>query len=235
MTAPASNPYKRDPTTLTGGHSPSLLLRTFLRTTLERIVPLTQSGVSSGAKVFGAAVFSKSDGLREVTVGTNTETSSPLLHGEIQTIQQFYGIKKEEGRPDAKDTVFFATHEPCSLCLSGITWGGWDNFFFLFSYEDTRDAFSIPHDIRILEEVFRVPSTCAHETPSDLSLRPLYNAHNAFFSSYSCADLLEMIPASDPEREELVRMWDEVKKVYEGLAEGYQSSKEKGGADIPLA
>lgn len=38
--------------------------------------------------------------------------------------------------------------------LSGITWGGWDNFFYLFTYEDTRDAFSIPHDIRILEEVF---------------------------------------------------------------------------------
>lgn len=37
--------------------------------------------------------------------------------------------------------------------LSGIPWGGWDNFFYLFTYEDTRDAFSIPHDIRILEEV----------------------------------------------------------------------------------
>ncbi|GAA5877110.1 hypothetical protein JCM3774_002844 [Rhodotorula dairenensis] len=230
------NAYQRDPVSLSGGHSAATLLRTFLTTTLERIVPLTQAGVSSGAKVFGAAVFSKQDGLRPVTVGTNTETSSPLLHGEIQTIQQFYALDKAKGeRPDAKETVFFATHEPCSLCLSGITWGGWDNFFYLFTYEDTRDAFSIPHDIRILEEVFRVRSTCGHESEADLAARRLYNAHNALFSSYSCAELLDLVPAADPDRAELVRLWDEVRAVYARLAEGYAESKEKGGADIPLA
>ena len=37
--------------------------------------------------------------------------------------------------------------------MSGITWGGWNTFFYLFTYEDTRDAFDIPHDIKILEEV----------------------------------------------------------------------------------
>jgi hypothetical protein len=37
--------------------------------------------------------------------------------------------------------------------LSGITWSGFDNHYYLFTYEDTRDAFAIPHDIRILEEV----------------------------------------------------------------------------------
>ena len=37
--------------------------------------------------------------------------------------------------------------------LSGITWSGFDNHYFLFTYEETRDAFSIPHDIKILEEV----------------------------------------------------------------------------------
>lgn len=37
--------------------------------------------------------------------------------------------------------------------LSGITWGGWNTFFYLFTYADTRDAFDIPHDIKILEEV----------------------------------------------------------------------------------
>lgn len=114
--------YRRDPVSLSGGHSPSTLLRTFLTTTLSRIVPLTQAGVNSGAKVFGAAIFDKHNSdsglLKEVTVGTNTETASPLLHGEIQTIQQFYAMPKSEGRPDAKDTVFFATHEPCSLCES---------------------------------------------------------------------------------------------------------------------
>ena len=56
-----------------------------------------------------------------------------------------------------KECIFIATHEPCPLCLSGITWTGFDNFFYLFSYEDTKDAFNIPHDLKILEEVFRCP------------------------------------------------------------------------------
>jgi len=43
-----------------------------------------------------------------------------MQHGEIQTIQQFYKLPRDE-RPDAKDTVFFCTHEPCSLCASRPT------------------------------------------------------------------------------------------------------------------
>lgn len=37
--------------------------------------------------------------------------------------------------------------------LSGITWAGFPVFYYLFTYEDTRDAFSIPYDIDILKEV----------------------------------------------------------------------------------
>lgn len=64
----------------------------------------------------------------------------------------------------------------------------------------------------------------------------MYRAHNAFFSSYSCAELLALIPESDDdERRELVEMWDEVRRVYGTLADGYRESKDRGGADIPLA
>jgi tRNA(Arg) A34 adenosine deaminase TadA len=59
-------------------------------------------------------------------------------------------------RPDTKDCIFIATHEPCSLCLSAITWTGFDNFWYLFSYTSTKDAFNIPHDLKILDEVFAV-------------------------------------------------------------------------------
>lgn len=38
-------------------------------------------------------------------------------HGEIQTIQQFYALDRST-RPEAKDCIFFSTHEPCSLCGS---------------------------------------------------------------------------------------------------------------------
>ncbi|BGP55464.1 hypothetical protein JCM8202_002369 [Rhodotorula sphaerocarpa] len=245
--------YRRDPSALTGGHSPAALLRAFLRTTSEQILPLTTSGVRSGSKVFGAAVLKKKD-LEAVTVATNQEgKGGPLRHGEVEAVEGFYALEEGE-RPEVKDTVFFATHEPCSLCLSAIAWGGWDNFFYLFTYEDTRDAFSIPHDLRILEEVFRVPSTsgtCDHashrEEPTSSSAastapppstssagptparpHPLYNSHNAFFSSHSCADLLALVPREDPDRAELVELWERVRGRYEGLAEGYAETKERG-------
>ena len=81
---------------------------------------------------------------------TNRETANPLNHGEIATINAFYDIPARD-RPAARDTIFVSTHEPCPLCLGGLTWGGWDNVFYLFSYEDTMDAFAIPHDIHLNE------------------------------------------------------------------------------------
>lgn len=107
--------YRRDPSALTGGHSPAALLRAFLRTTSEQILPLTTSGVRSGSKVFGAAVLKKKD-LEAVTVATNQEgKGGPLRHGEVEAVEGFYALEEGE-RPEVKDTVFFATHEPCSLC-----------------------------------------------------------------------------------------------------------------------
>ncbi|CEQ42449.1 SPOSA6832_04252, partial [Sporobolomyces salmonicolor] len=203
------------------------LLHALLDCTANDIVPLTRKGVESGCKVFGAAVLAK-DTLEQVTVGTNTEAESPLLHGEITTIQQFYRLPKES-RPNARDTIFFCTHEPCSL--SGITWGGWDNFYYLFTYEETRDAFEIPHDLAILEAVFKVPSTCAAETREQLASRPLYNPINKFFQSASVAALLEALPEGQ-EKEELRQKVDHVKAEYNGLSLTYQRGK--GGADIPL-
>lgn len=57
---------------------PATLLRAFLRVMFDEIVPKTRANVASGSKVFGASVHRKSD-LSAVTVGTNTETESPLL------------------------------------------------------------------------------------------------------------------------------------------------------------
>lgn len=59
--------------------SPAVLLRAFLRVTLDDIVPKTRANVAAGSKVFGASVHRKAPGLEVVTVGTNTETESPLL------------------------------------------------------------------------------------------------------------------------------------------------------------
>ncbi|SCV74318.1 BQ2448_6750 [Microbotryum intermedium] len=208
------------------------LVNTLLDTTLNSIIPLTRAGVESGAKVFGAAILRK-DTLEPCMVATNTETDSPLMHGEITCIQNFYTQISAESRPKAKDTIFFATHEPCSLCLSGITWGGWDNFTYLFSYEETRDTFSIPHDIDILEQVFKVPSLSSSETPTGLANRPLYNKVNKFFTSQSINDLVQALPEGSQERTTLEAKVKSVEEAYNDLSKTYQEGK--GDKGIPLA
>jgi tRNA(Arg) A34 adenosine deaminase TadA len=147
----------------------------------DAIVPVTQKGVREGSKVFGAAILRKSD-LSLVLAASNNEKDNPLWHGEVHAIKLLYEKPSSE-RPNPAGCIFLATHEPCPLCLSAITWGGYDNFFYLFSYEDSRDAFNIPHDLKILKEVFTLgPGEYAQE--------------NHFWKSY---DIMEMIRAVEDE------------------------------------
>ena len=117
------------------------------------IVPLTRAGVARGDKVFGAAILLKAD-LSLVAAATNEEMANPLWHGEVSAIRRFHELPAD-ARPAPAECVFLATHEPCSLCLSAITWAGFDNFHYLFAYRSTAEDFAIPHDLRILEEVSR--------------------------------------------------------------------------------
>jgi tRNA(Arg) A34 adenosine deaminase TadA len=190
------------------------------------IVPLSRAGVASGNKLFGAAILRKSD-LSLVVAETNNESENPLWHGEIHAIKRFYELPADQ-RPEAKDCIFLATHEPCSLCLSGITWSGFDNVYFLFSYEDTRDRFSIPHDIAILKAVYAVPDPDRAEVHPD---RPLYNRKNRFFESH---DLIAMIAGLDRgHKEDLVARIDDLTGLYHDLSAAYQ--KDKGSKGIPLS
>ena len=190
------------------------------------IVPLTRAGVAAGNKIFGAAVLRKDD-LSLVVAETNNETDNPLWHGEIHAIKRFYERPAEE-RPVPADCLFLATHEPCSLCLSGITWAGFDNFYYLFPYEDTRDAFGIPHDIRILREVYAVPDPDREEAATD---RALYNRSNAFFESHSILGMIGGLDRSS--KEALVERVENIGAIYRDLSAAYQARK--GAAGIPLA
>lgn len=117
--------------------TPSLIDR-LLDVIEHDIAPKTRIGVTHGNKLFGAAILRKSD-LSVVIAETNNETENPLWHGEMHAIKRFYELPAET-RPDPKDCIFIATHEPCSLCLSGITWSGFDNFYYLFTYVDSATA-----------------------------------------------------------------------------------------------
>jgi tRNA(Arg) A34 adenosine deaminase TadA len=204
-------------------HSPEDLVSNILSVTESSIVPLTRSQVSSGSKLFGAAILFRST-LEAVTIATNNERASPLLHGEINCIQTFFSSPKE-GRPETKDCIFFATHEPCSLCLSGITWSGFNEFYYLFTYEDSRDLFGIPYDIDILQSVYQVPSPS--DTPETLAAKPLYNRKNKFFNARSVADVvatMEDETAKTKWTAEIAR----VKAMYNELSDTYQKGKTTG-------
>jgi tRNA(Arg) A34 adenosine deaminase TadA len=192
----------------------------------DDLVPLSRAGVASGNKIFGAAILRKSD-LSLVVAAVNNETENPLWHGEMHAIKKFYELPADR-RPSSRDCIFLATHEPCSLCLSGITWSGFDNFYYLFSYEDTRDAFGIPHDIRILREVYAVPDPDRDAVHAD---RPLYNRANAFFESH---DIMGMVGGLDRgNKEALTARIDDLNATYCDISAAYQDSK--GNKGIPLA
>ncbi|GAB5507797.1 MAG: nucleoside deaminase [Rhizobiaceae bacterium] len=191
------------------------LLNRLLDVIENDIVPLTQAGVDSGNKLFGAAILRKSD-LSLVIAETNNETENPLWHGEVHALKRFYELPKSQ-RPDTKDCVFFATHEPCSLCLSAITWTGFDNFYYLFSHEDSRDSFAIPHDLKILKEVFRLD-------PGG------YNRENAFWTAHALRDMANAMP--EEERDAAVKRIEAISDKFNQLSDTYQASKADN--DIPL-
>ena len=192
-----------------------ILLDKFIDVFKNNILPLTIKGVDLGNKIFGAAIINKDD-YSLVTAGSNNETENPIWHGEIYTLKKFYELNKKM-RPKEKNCIFLSSHEPCRLCLSAITFSGFDNFYYLFPYESTSDEFNIPHDLNILKEVFNIADG-------------KYIKENSYWKSYNINALVNELNESN--KKNLINSFDEIKKIYIDLSNKYQSSKEKNY--IPL-
>ena len=182
---------------------------------LKEVLPLTEKGVAKGSKIFGAAIIKKSD-LSLIVAETNNEIENPLWHGEMHTLKKFYELDVNK-RPNEKDCMFLSSHEPCSMCLSAITFSGFDNFYYLFPYVETNNEFNIPHDLNILKEVFNI---------SDGK----YNKENSYWKSQNINLLIDNLPIL--EKEKVLNILDEIKKRYLILSSQYQ--KNKDGNSIPL-
>lgn len=180
------------------------------------ILPLTAEGVAKGNKVFGAAVVAKAD-LSLVLAETNNELENPLWHGEVHLLKRFYERAETRGIP-TKDLIFLSTHEPCTMCMSAITWAGFDNYVYFFSHEDSRDAFAIPHDLKILKEVYGLePGGYRHE--------------NAYWKAQSVMAMIASLP--DDEAQPLLAQANRIRARYDALSQSYQDTK--AGNAIPLA
>ena len=179
---------------------------------LNNLIPETKISVSKGNKIFGAFVLNKID-LSLVVTGVNNEIENPIYHGEISTIINFFKLKNL----NPKDYLFISSHEPCSLCLSAITWSGFDNFYYLFHYEETESNFNIPYDLKILKEVFKID-------------KGAYSKNNTFWQSYSIIEEIKKLQNS--ENDKLLAKIKEINKLYEDISNNYQSAKNSN--HIPL-
>tara|TARA_Y100000590_G_scaffold450339_1_gene589825 strand:- start:5160 stop:5750 length:591 start_codon:yes stop_codon:yes gene_type:complete len=191
------------------------LLLKILNIFMNEIIPKTRQGVSLGNKIFGGAIL-KRDDFSLVISECNNEIENPLWHGEIHTLNKYYELS-ESIRPSPKDCIFLSSHEPCSLCLSAITWAGFTEFYYLYSYNETASKYNIPHDLNILREVFNI---------NDGN----YRKHNSYWKSYYIIDLINNL--SDDEKNIIKPLMKKIQNSYSQLSENYQSIK--NSTNIPL-
>ena len=182
-------------------------IEAMLKVMEDTILPITEEGVRKGNKVFGAAILDKD--LKNVIAGTNAETECPLFHGEVKCIYEWSKIVPPSERGGAaSSSVFLATHEPCCMCISSILWSGFQNVFYFFPYEITKDQ-GIPHDINTMHELWGVNT---------------YRKQNKYLSTCCLMSAIESLEESE-EKATLQATAKRLLDSYDVLSKKYHSEK----------
>ncbi|MCD8351481.1 MAG: deaminase [Planctomycetaceae bacterium] len=168
----------------------------------DDIVPQTRRGVKMGSKVFGAALLRRDD-LGLVVASTNHESSSPLWHGEVYAIKEFYELQHH---PKPGDCMMLATHQPCCMCASAIAWGGFPEVWYLFGYEQTGADFNIPHDQKMIRDLFGATEP---------------NPNNSYYTMRSLASLIPQLDDAELAKQRI----ETVAARYAELSATYQAGE----------
>lgn len=183
-------------------------LKRFLEVIQNEILPQTTEEVAVGNKVFGAAILDQT--LQTVHADTNRETTCPLFHGEVQTIYEWsQRVPASERGPAAQSSVFLSTHEPCCMCISSIVWAGFQTVYYFFPYSVTTKQ-GIPHDIQTMHELWGVTS---------------YRKQNRYCSTACIMDLIEALPDTASEKQDLLAMQNHLIAAYDELSKKYHTEK----------
>ncbi len=172
-------------------NKPQLILKAIK----ENLIPLTRKEVAAGNHVFGGLVLDK-ESCRVITTGSNNRQANPIYHGEIDTIQRFFA---DGGHPDPADCIFVASHAPCSMCISAISWAGFHEIWVLFGYDDVEKKFGMPVDLMMYKEVFGANGA---------------RSENAFFKKYD----LKKEAAKEANAAELAKEIKELERLYGEMA-----------------
>ena len=103
------------------------------------------------------------------------------------------------------------------MCASAIAWSGFGTVHYLFSHEESRDAFAIPHDLAIMKALYDVE-------PGQ------YRRHNDYFHATGIRELADALP--DAARDEAHERIASIEERYAALSSRYQ--RHKADNRIPL-
>ena len=118
---------------------------------MRRAIELANLAVSNGAQPYGALIADPATDTI-LAEGCNSATEHPIWHGEMAAIQNLSstGVNVYAVAPDLE---LYTTAEPCSMCMSAISWSGFGRVVFGTSIPFIEGQGAPQIDIRAVDVV----------------------------------------------------------------------------------